>query len=59
MDSPDPRRPPVARPQFREMAIPGEIRLRFRFIHAADLHLASPLLGLMRISEDYAARIDG
>jgi DNA repair exonuclease SbcCD nuclease subunit len=40
------------------MATPGEIRLRFRFIHAADLHLDSPLLGLTRKSEDYAARID-
>ncbi len=32
--------------------------MRFRFIHAADLHLDSPLLGLARKSSDYAARID-
>jgi DNA repair exonuclease SbcCD nuclease subunit len=32
--------------------------VRFRFIHAADLHLDSPLLGLARKSSDYAARID-
>jgi exonuclease SbcD len=29
-----------------------------RFVHAADLHLDSPLLGLTRKSADYAARID-
>lgn len=32
--------------------------MRFRFIHAADLHLDSPLLGLTRKSENYAQRID-
>jgi DNA repair protein SbcD/Mre11 len=32
--------------------------LRFRFIHAADLHLDSPLLGLARKSENFAARVD-
>ncbi len=32
--------------------------MRFRFLHAADLHLDSPLLGLARKSGDYAARID-
>jgi len=30
----------------------------FRFIHAADLHLDSPLLGLASKSTDYAARIE-
>ncbi len=30
----------------------------FRFLHAADLHLDSPLIGLSRKSEDYAARVD-
>ena len=30
----------------------------FRFLHAADLHLDSPLIGLSRKSEDYAARLD-
>lgn len=30
----------------------------FKFIHAADLHLDSPLVGLAKKSEDYAARID-
>jgi DNA repair exonuclease SbcCD nuclease subunit len=29
-----------------------------RFIHAADLHLDSPLVGLTRKSVDYAARLD-
>jgi exonuclease SbcD len=29
-----------------------------RFVHAADLHLDSPLLGLTRKSADYAARVD-
>jgi DNA repair exonuclease SbcCD nuclease subunit len=32
--------------------------LRFRFIHAADLHLDSPLLGLSRKSQDFSSRID-
>jgi DNA repair exonuclease SbcCD nuclease subunit len=32
--------------------------LRFRFIHAADLHLDSPLLGLSRKSPDFSARVD-
>jgi DNA repair exonuclease SbcCD nuclease subunit len=31
--------------------------LRFRFIHAADLHLDSPLLGLSRKSPDFSARV--
>jgi hypothetical protein len=31
---------------------------RFRFIHAADLHLDSPLAGLASKSQDYAARLD-
>ena len=31
---------------------------RFRFIHAADLHLDSPLLGLASKSADYAARVE-
>ena len=30
----------------------------FRFLHAADLHLDSPLIGLSRKSAEYAARID-
>jgi exonuclease SbcD len=30
----------------------------FRFLHAADLHLDSPLIGLSRKSEEYAARLD-
>lgn len=30
----------------------------FRFLHAADLHLDSPLIGLAKKSEDYAARLD-
>ena len=30
----------------------------FRFLHAADLHLDSPLVGLSRKSVEYAARID-
>ena len=37
---------------------PEESRLRFRFIHAADLHLDSPLIGLSKKSEDFAARVD-
>ncbi len=32
--------------------------MHFRFIHAADLHLDSPLIGLSRKSEGYAARVD-
>jgi len=32
--------------------------VNFRFIHAADLHLDSPLIGLAKKSEDYAARLD-
>ncbi len=32
--------------------------MRFRFIHAADLHLDSPLLGLSRKSQDFSARVD-
>lgn len=32
--------------------------LRFRFIHAADLHLDSPLLGLSKKSQDFATRVD-
>ncbi|VTZ52319.1 DNA repair exonuclease [Methylocella tundrae] len=32
--------------------------MRFRFIHAADLHLDSPLLGLSKKSQDFAARVD-
>src|SRR5208282_1416677 len=31
---------------------------RFRFVHAADLHLDSPLLGLSQRSRQFAARID-
>lgn len=31
---------------------------KFRFLHAADLHLDSPLLGLTRKSADYAERVD-
>ncbi len=31
---------------------------RFRFIHAADLHLDSPLLGLSRKSEELAGRVE-
>ncbi|MGO9391538.1 metallophosphoesterase family protein, partial [Rhodoblastus sp.] len=30
----------------------------FRFIHAADLHLDSPLIGLAAKSQDYASRVD-
>jgi DNA repair exonuclease SbcCD nuclease subunit len=30
----------------------------FRFLHAADLHLDSPLTGLTKKSEDYAVRLD-
>lgn len=32
--------------------------VNFRFIHAADLHLDSPLIGLAKKSEDSAARLD-
>ncbi len=32
--------------------------VNFRFIHAADLHLDSPLIGLAKNSEDCAARLD-
>ena len=32
--------------------------VNFRFIHAADLHLDSPLIGLAKKSEDCAARRD-
>ena len=32
--------------------------MRFRFIHAADLHLDSPLQGLSRKSQDFSARVD-
>lgn len=32
--------------------------MMFRFLHAADLHLDSPLLGLAAKSADYAARVD-
>jgi DNA repair protein SbcD/Mre11 len=32
--------------------------VNFRFLHAADLHLDSPLTGLARKSEDCAARLD-
>jgi exonuclease SbcD len=54
-----PRKPYKVRPRApwpgcRIQVIP----LRFRFIHAADLHLDSPLLGLAKKSEDFAARID-
>ena len=31
---------------------------RFRFLHAADLHIDSPLVGLARKSQDLASRID-
>ncbi|WP_157775759.1 metallophosphoesterase family protein [Hartmannibacter diazotrophicus] len=31
---------------------------RFRFLHAADLHLDSPLTGLSKKSADFAARVD-
>lgn len=31
---------------------------RFKFLHAADLHLDSPLIGLSRKSAEYAERID-
>ena len=30
----------------------------FRFLHAADLHIDSPLIGLARKSKDFASRID-
>lgn len=30
----------------------------FKFIHAADLHLDSPLVGLAKKSEEYAVRVD-
>lgn len=32
--------------------------MMFKFLHAADLHLDSPLLGLASKSADYAARVD-
>jgi DNA repair exonuclease SbcCD nuclease subunit len=32
--------------------------VRFRFIHAADLHLDSPLIGLSRKSQDFSARVE-
>jgi DNA repair protein SbcD/Mre11 len=32
--------------------------VNFRFVHAADLHLDSPLIGLAKKSEDCAARLD-
>ncbi|MGH6794519.1 MAG: metallophosphoesterase family protein, partial [Methylocella sp.] len=32
--------------------------VNFRFVHAADLHLDSPLIGLARKSDDCAARLD-
>lgn len=32
--------------------------MMFKFLHAADLHLDSPLLGLATKSADYAARVD-
>lgn len=32
--------------------------MNFKFLHAADLHLDSPLLGLANKSADYAARVD-
>ncbi|MBY3026676.1 exonuclease SbcCD subunit D [Rhizobium leguminosarum] len=32
--------------------------MTFKFLHAADLHLDSPLLGLATKSADYAARVD-
>ncbi|ACK51197.1 metallophosphoesterase [Methylocella silvestris BL2] len=32
--------------------------MRFRFIHAADLHLDSPLLGLSQKSPEFAARVE-
>jgi Calcineurin-like phosphoesterase len=35
-----------------------ETMVNFRFIHAADLNLDSPLIGLAKKSEDYAARLD-
>ena len=31
---------------------------RFRFLHAADLHIDSPLIGLARKSLDFASRVD-
>jgi len=31
---------------------------RFRFLHAADLHIDSPLVGLARKSQDFASRVD-
>ncbi len=41
------------------MAAFGDIRLTgFTFVHAADLHLDSPLLGLAGKSADYAARVE-
>lgn len=32
--------------------------MTFKFLHAADLHLDSPLLGLASKSADYASRVD-
>ena len=40
------------------MVGPKDCRLRFRFIHAADLHLDSPLQGLSRKSPEFSARVD-
>jgi DNA repair protein SbcD/Mre11 len=31
---------------------------RFRFVHAADLHIDSPLIGLVSRSEEFAKRVD-
>jgi DNA repair exonuclease SbcCD nuclease subunit len=36
----------------------GKHAMTFKFLHAADLHLDSPLLGLATKSADYAARVD-
>ena len=33
--------------------------MNFRFLHAADLHLGSPLLGLAQKDDDVAARFAG
>src|SRR5665213_3408022 len=38
--------------------LPEEIVARFRFLHAADLHIDSPLVGLARKSQDFASRVD-
>ncbi len=49
----------LVRPEF--LATPKGLKgspLRFRFIHAADLHLDSPLLGLSRKSQDFSTRVD-